>query len=91
MTTQITIDSAGRVLIPKALREELHLKPGDVLELQSTGDDITIRPQRTHAVLQKERGMWVFSTGEPTSLSILDLIDEQREQRNRHVLGLDSE
>jgi len=91
MTTEITIDQAGRVLIPKKLREELHLKPGDVLELESKGDDITIRPRRAHATLVKDHGIWVLSTGEPTAISISDLIDEQREQRNRHVLGLDSE
>lgn len=91
MTTEITIDNAGRVLIPKKLREELHLKPGDVLELETNGDDITIRPRRPRATLVKEHGIWVLSTGEPPTLSVLELIDEQRERRNRHVMGLDSE
>jgi AbrB family looped-hinge helix DNA binding protein len=31
MTTKITLDKAGRVLIPKSLREELHLDLGDTL------------------------------------------------------------
>jgi AbrB family looped-hinge helix DNA binding protein len=91
MTTEITLDRAGRVLIPKSLRERLHLQPGDVLQLESQGDDITIRPQRSNPSLVKERGIWILSTGEPTAASIPDLIEEQRELRNRHVLGLDSE
>ena len=34
--TNVTIDQAGRILIPSALRKELDLKPGDTLSL-STG------------------------------------------------------
>ncbi len=90
MTTEITIDQAGRVLIPKKLREELHLKPGDVLELESNGDDITIRPQKTKAKIFKEQGIWVFSS-EPTGESVVDLIDKMRAARSRHVMGLDDE
>jgi AbrB family looped-hinge helix DNA binding protein len=91
MSIEITLDRAGRVLIPKAVREQLHLQPGDILRLESEGEDITIRPQRANPSLVKERGIWVLSTGEPTTASIPDLIDQQRDRRNRQVLGLDSE
>jgi AbrB family transcriptional regulator (stage V sporulation protein T) len=90
MTTQITIDKAGRVLIPKALREELRLRPGDVLELESQGDDITLRPRQAQATLVKEHGIWVASTG-PAEIDLVEFIREQREARSRHVAGLDPE
>ncbi len=32
MNIRLTIDKAGRIVIPKALREELNLEPGDSLE-----------------------------------------------------------
>jgi AbrB family looped-hinge helix DNA binding protein len=35
MTTKITIDKAGRIVIPKPLRERLRLGAGDTLALQS--------------------------------------------------------
>src|ERR1019366_3075579 len=80
MTTKITLDQAGRVLIPKALRQELHLGPGDTLQLENEGDEITLRPLRPKALLKKEHGVWVYQ-GEPCEASIADLIDRNRESR----------
>jgi AbrB family looped-hinge helix DNA binding protein len=37
MNTRLIIDKAGRVVIPKPLREKLHLEPGDSLEMESAG------------------------------------------------------
>ncbi len=34
------------MVIPKPLREELHLEPGDSLEMESAGEQITLRPVR---------------------------------------------
>ena len=34
MNTRLIIDKAGRVVIPKPLREELNLEPGDSLEVE---------------------------------------------------------
>jgi AbrB family looped-hinge helix DNA binding protein len=80
MTTKLTLDQAGRVLIPKALRRELHLGPGDTLQLESGGDEITLRPLRPKALLKKEHGVWVYQ-GEPCDSSVTDLIDRNRENR----------
>jgi AbrB family looped-hinge helix DNA binding protein len=82
MTTKLTLDQAGRVLIPKNLRQELHLGPGDTLELESEGDEITLRPVRPKALLKKEHGIWVYQ-GQPSDASITDLIDRNRESRIR--------
>src|SRR5258708_11142996 len=35
MTGKLTLDRAGRILIAKALRQELHLGSGDTLQLES--------------------------------------------------------
>jgi AbrB family looped-hinge helix DNA binding protein len=86
MTTKITLDRAGRILIPKTLRQELRLGSGDALELNSEGEEITLRPVRPQALLKKERGVWVYQ-GEPSRASIPELIDRQREQRLRELMG----
>ena len=62
MNTRLTIDKAGRIVIPKPLREELHLEPGDDLELESAGEEITLRPVRGTGPLTQEHGVWVFRT-----------------------------
>ena len=86
MTTKLTLDRAGRVLIPKTLRKELHLGPGDSLQLDSEGEEITLRPVRPKALLKKERGVWVYQ-GEATHASIPALIDSEREKRLRELMG----
>lgn len=57
MSTRLTIDKAGRVRIPKAVREELHLQPGDSLEMERAGEQITLRPVRGTGPLTKEDGI----------------------------------
>ncbi len=85
MTTTITLDKAGRIVLPKPLREEMHLGPGDTLQIQSEGERITLRPIRPKAMLKKEYGVWVYP-GEPANVSINDLVDREREKRLRELL-----
>ena len=85
MTTKITLDQAGRVLIPKALRQELHLGAGDTLQIENQGDEIMLRPLRPKALLKKEHGVWVYQ-GEPCDTSIADLIDRNRESHIREQI-----
>jgi AbrB family looped-hinge helix DNA binding protein len=33
MNSKVTLDQAGRVVLPKKVRDELHLSPGDTLEV----------------------------------------------------------
>jgi AbrB family looped-hinge helix DNA binding protein len=94
MTTEITVDSAGRVLIPKPLRKQLHLGPGDTLQLESDGDRITLSPIRQKGRLIKKHGILVFQSGAPVSMStedINDFIDQQREKRSLEAAGLADE
>jgi AbrB family looped-hinge helix DNA binding protein len=84
MTTTITVDKAGRILIPKSLRQELQIGPGNLIEVESTGEHVTLRPVRPKALLKKERGVWVYQ-GEATDVSIPALLDREREKRLREL------
>ena len=84
MTTKVTLDKAGRLVLPKPLRDQLQLGPGDSLQLDSEGERIILRPIRPKATLKKEFGIWVYQ-GEPTDASIPDLIDRERDKRLREV------
>jgi AbrB family looped-hinge helix DNA binding protein len=86
MTSKLTLDKAGRVMIPKPLRQELHLGPGDTLQLDSEGEQITLRPMRSKALFKKERGVLVYQ-GEPTEASVTAVIDRERERRLREFMG----
>src|SRR5271163_2151140 len=69
MADNVTPDQGGRVVLPKAIREQLHLSGGDILELTVKGAEVTLRPRRTTTPLEKERGVWVFRTGKPLTES----------------------
>lgn len=88
MTAKIVLDKAGRVVIPKTLRQELHLNPGDSLHLESHGEQITLRPVRGTGPLHKEDGVWVFRTGVKLLSSTTDeLLEEIRTGRDLENLG----
>lgn len=88
MNARLNIDKAGRVVIPKPLREKLHLEPGDSLEMESAGEQITLRPVRGTGPLSKEHGVWVFHSGQPLPASATDeMLKQLREERDMANLG----
>ena len=88
MSIRLTIDKAGRVVIPKPLREELRLEPGDSLEVERAGEQITLRPVRGTGPLTKEHGVWVFHSGEPLPASATDeMLQKIRKERDLANLG----
>lgn len=90
MTVKLTLDKVGRVVLPKPLRDELELAPGDVLEAESSDQKITLRPIRVTVPLQKERGVWVYRTGQKIpAAAVDDTIRQIREERSRAALGRD--
>jgi AbrB family looped-hinge helix DNA binding protein len=88
MNATVKLDRTGRVVIPKALRDELRLEPGDVLALESEGQRVTLRPVRSSTRIRIERGVWVFRTGKLLPAPVTDkVLDESRRQRGRHNRG----
>jgi AbrB family looped-hinge helix DNA binding protein len=88
MSTRLIIDKAGRIVIPKPLRDELHLEPGDALEMDSVGEQITLRPVRGTGPLTKEHGVWVFRSGQGLPASATDeMLELIRKERDRVNLG----
>ncbi|MCI0622953.1 MAG: AbrB/MazE/SpoVT family DNA-binding domain-containing protein [Acidobacteria bacterium] len=88
MNTTVTLDKAGRVVIPKTLRDELHLEPGDSMELESEGESVTLRPVRASTPLRKERGVWVFRTGRKLAAADTEkVLRDIHAKRNRKNAG----
>jgi len=86
MTNKLTLDKAGRVVLPKPVRDQMQLGPGDTLQLEYEGERITLRPVRPQTTLKKECGIWVYQ-GELSDTSLPDLIDLERDKRSRQSRG----
>ena len=71
-------------MLPKPVRDELQLCAGDSLELESSGDQIVLRPVRGTATLRKKQGVWVMRTGKPLSAEVVnETIRKIRNERGR--------
>ncbi len=44
MSRTITMDDAGRIVLPKPLRERFRLRGGDKLTLETVGDHLELKP-----------------------------------------------
>lgn len=90
MNATLRIDKAGRVVLPKPVRDALQINPGDSLELESSDDHIILRPASSKGRIFKKQGLWVFDTGFGSPLTT-DLVNKTirrvRAERHQHVLG----
>lgn len=59
----VPIDKAGRVVLPKVVRDELAINPGDLLKISIHGNEVTLRPNREAAGFLKRGHALVFSSG----------------------------
>jgi AbrB family looped-hinge helix DNA binding protein len=60
-----TIDSAGRIVVPKVLRDELGLSAGSSVEITSRDGKLEIEPAATKMRLVKRGKGLVATTDEP--------------------------
>ena len=76
---ETTIDAAGRVIVPKPLREALGLEAGTVIDISTYGAGLTLIPRGRTARLVEEHGRLVADSDRPvTDEEIFSLIDAGR-------------
>lgn len=86
MKAKVTVDGAGRVLIPKQLRDDMRLEAGDELLLEADGTSVTLRPVRSDSAMRKESGIWVFRSGQTISADETDrVLEDLRQSRGRSL------
>jgi AbrB family looped-hinge helix DNA binding protein len=77
----ITIDGAGRVVIPKEIRNQLNLVTGSELEVEVTGFGICLTTTSSETKLVEKRGILIFDGTGVSDINIPDFINQQRMQR----------
>lgn len=85
MTTTLTIDKAGRIVVPKAIREKLRFEPGSTLQAEVVGDrlELSLAPSPLRLVRKGKRRV-VVGTGP------FDAVAAVAEAREEYLSRLDS-
>jgi AbrB family looped-hinge helix DNA binding protein len=76
----ITIDHAGRLVLPKAARERARLVPGLPLEVRVVDGRIEIEPARARVTVEKRGGFWVAQPVDAVPTLTQDTVDRAVEE-----------
>ena len=79
----LTVDGAGRIVLPKPLREQFGLKRGSKLDLEVQPDAIVLRPLKYDVTLVEEDGLLVHE-GQPVE-DLLGGVERARDARDQDV------
>lgn len=86
MSEILQIDGAGRVVIPKAIRDRYGLAPGRRLELTDTGDELRLRPEgASSGVVHHPDGTVEFTGYLPPDFDWAEAIGRVRDGRIQSV------
>ncbi len=88
MSATITIDKAGRIVLPKPLRDQFRLKGGAKLRIESVGDHLELTPElpiKAPPLVQKNGLLVVASSG--ASCDAVAALQADREERENANVG----
>jgi AbrB family looped-hinge helix DNA binding protein len=80
-----TIDAAGRVVIPKQIRETAGLKPGSKLNVSYRDGKVEIEPKQPQARLVRERGRLVIAAPGIRKMTAREVGDWIERSRNHEI------
>ena len=83
----IAIDGAGRIVVPKRLRERFNLVPGTELEIEVSGEYLRLRRVGGEPALTRRKGILVHHGDRRANLDVAAFIRAERESRSRRSSG----
>jgi AbrB family looped-hinge helix DNA binding protein len=78
-----TIDSAGRVVIPKKLREQAGLQPGMEIEVRCRDGRIEVEPAAPDYHMERRGRFLVAVTDSPTATLSREMVEKSRQDVRR--------
>jgi len=84
----IKIDKAGRIVLPKPVRERFHLREGSELELEERSDGVTLRPVEQRSSMAQEKGVWVHLGKVPRGFDWGSVVEAIRDERIKDASGI---
>ncbi len=86
MNAIVEIDKAGRIVVPKKLRDALHLVPGTRLKIERNGDRLVFEQASSEPQLIMKDGRWVVAGSQITVDDVNEIIRQGYAERQARVL-----
>ena len=86
--TTLKIDRAGRLVIPKPVRDRMHLDPGTDIEMEETAEGLLLRKISQKPSLVEQHGILVHLGKPPKNFDWQGILEDEREERTRDIAGL---
>jgi AbrB family looped-hinge helix DNA binding protein len=83
---QLRIDKAGRIVVPKPLRERLGFKPDTALEAIEQPDGVLLKQVEQRPSMVKVNGLWVHQGSAEPGANWDRILEDLREARINSVL-----
>ncbi len=69
------MDAAGRLVLPKAVRDRAQLAPGVPIEVRVVDGRVELEPACARVTIEKRGGFWVASPVDATPVLTQDQVD----------------
>lgn len=83
---EIRIDKAGRIVVPKTLRDRLGFKPDTELEAVEQPEGVLLKRLKQRPSMVKVDGLWVHQGSAAPGANWNHILEEVREERLESVL-----
>lgn len=84
----VKVDQAGRIVLPKKMRDRLGLRKDSELEIEESAEGIFLKPVEQQSGLVRDKDGWLVHTGRPVGRIDWDrIVEEDREARMREIGG----
>ena len=83
----LKIDKAGRIVLPKPIRDRLGLRDGGDLEVEERQDGVVLRPVERRTPLVRKGEFLVYTGKLPPNFDPQRAVNSDREERDREIWG----
>lgn len=88
MIATTEIDNAGRIVVPKKLRDSLHLVAGTRVTLRQEGCELVLAPEsKKPRGLYMKNGLFVYDIGRTLPPDHVNWIEQDRDDRAEELFG----
>ncbi len=84
----LKVDKAGRVVLPKVVRDRLRLRAGSGLTLEERAEGILLRPIGRRASLIEKGGLLIHRGEAPKGFDWERMVADQRDERIQDIYRL---